>query len=45
MAVSEYKRSNAGLFTEDTTGGVFLKDFKNKGAMPVFYRNQIKSKK
>ncbi len=44
MAVSEYNAQMPAIYRRHT-GGVFLKDLKNKGAMPVFYRNQIKSKK
>ncbi len=43
MAVSEYN-SRAG-YLKKTHRGCISERFKNKSAMPVFNRNQIKSKK
>ncbi len=44
MAVSEYN-AQMRLFKEEHRGCISERLKKNKGAMPVFYRNQIKSKK
>ncbi len=42
MAVSEYD-AQSRIFKKKTTGGVFLKDLKNKSSNACVYRNQIKS--